>query len=103
MKTLFLFSLLFSTLISYSQQVQVLSNDTVICVIDTTKTYTEYNSYLYSTDTIMINSFTITIWGEFFMSENSNKSIPRIFFMDGATYRKKYVKGNPVCCSQRFT
>ena len=95
MKTLFLISLLFSTLISYSQQVQVLSNDTVICVIDTTKSYTEYDSFLYSTDTTMTESFDITIWGEFFMSENSNKSIPRIFFFDGTQYRKRYVKGNP--------
>ncbi len=93
MKTLFLTSLLFSTLISYSQ---VLSNDTVICVIDTTKTYTEYDSFLYSPDTIMKESFNITIWGEFFWSENSNKSIPRILLFDGARYRKKYVKGNPV-------
>ena len=93
MKTLFLFSLLFSTLISYSQ---VLSNDTVICIIDTTKGYTEYDSFLYSTDTITTESFDITIWGEFLMSENSNKSIPRIIFIDGNQYRKKYVKGNPV-------
>ncbi len=93
MKTLFLISLLFSTLTSYSQ---VLSNDTVICVIDTTKSYTEYDSFLYSTDTTITESFDITIWGEFFMSENSNKSIPRIFFIDGTQYRKKYVKENPV-------
>jgi hypothetical protein len=44
----------------------------------------------------MTESFNITIWGEFFMSENSNKSIPRIIFFDGTRYRRKYVKGNPV-------
>jgi hypothetical protein len=43
----------------------------------------------------MTESFDITIWGEFFLSENSNKSIPRIFFAYGNQYRKRYVKGNP--------